>query len=374
MLFLGQEITSLKKQKLYAILDIETTGGKFNEEGITEIAIYKFDGHTVVDQFISLINPEREIQPFVVQLTGINNKMLQNAPKFFEVAKRIIEITKDCVLVAHNTSFDYRILRTEFDRLGFNFYQNTLCTIQLSKNLIPNQESYSLGKLCKALAIPMNNRHRASGDALATVQLFKLLLEKDVDKKIIRQSVKFYDHRSKNEKLTAILDTIPEVYGVFYVHNDDGKVIFMGKGKNIKKSVNQLFLKDTKRALKIQEVLSSVSYEKTGNELITQLKYHTELEELKPKYNFKRKRKIRTYDFLHPNMLLIDKGRAIEENSIIFVENNEVFGYGYTNLAFQENQIDILKSLLTPIKNKELSKIILKNYLQKKNTTKIVKL
>ncbi len=374
MLFLGQEITSLKKQKLYAILDIETTGGKFNEEGITEIAIYKFDGHTVVDQFISLINPEREIQPFVVQLTGINNNMLQNAPKFFEVAKRIIEITKDCVLVAHNTSFDYRILRTEFDRLGFNFYQNTLCTIQLSKHLIPNQESYSLGKLCKALAIPMNNRHRASGDALATVQLFKLLLEKDVDKKIIRQSVKFYDHRSKNEKLTAILDAIPEVYGVFYVHNDDGKVIFMGKGKNIKKSVNQLFLKDTKRALKIQEVLSSVSYEKTGNELITQLKYHTELEELKPKYNFKRKRKIRTYDFLHPNMLLIDKGRAIEENSIIFVENNEVFGYGYTNLAFQENQINILKSLLTPMKNKELSKIILKNYLQKKNTTKIVKL
>ena len=104
---------------MYVILDIETTGGKFNEEGITEIAIYKFDGHTVVDQFISLVNPEKPIQEFVVQLTGINNKMLRNAPKFYEVAKRIIEITKDSILVAHNAEFDTRILKTEFDRLGY---------------------------------------------------------------------------------------------------------------------------------------------------------------------------------------------------------------------------------------------------------------
>jgi len=103
---------------LYAILDIETTGGKYNEEGITEIAIYKYDGHEVVDQFISLVNPERDIQPFVVNLTGINSNMLRNAPKFYEVAKRIVEITEDCILVAHNAQFDYRILCTEFRRLG----------------------------------------------------------------------------------------------------------------------------------------------------------------------------------------------------------------------------------------------------------------
>ena len=103
---------------MYAILDIETTGGQFNEEGITEIAIYKFDGHEIVDQFISLVNPEKEIQPFVVKLTGINNAMLRTAPKFYEVAKRIIQITQDCIVVAHNSSFDYRILRIEFNRLG----------------------------------------------------------------------------------------------------------------------------------------------------------------------------------------------------------------------------------------------------------------
>ena len=113
---MGHEIT-----EMYAIVDVETTGGKFNEEGITEIAIYRFDGTKIVDQFSSLVNPQREIQPFVQRLTGINSKMLVNAPKFFEVAKRIVEITEDAVLVAHNAEFDYRIIRTEFKRLGFEF-------------------------------------------------------------------------------------------------------------------------------------------------------------------------------------------------------------------------------------------------------------
>ena len=140
---------------MYCILDIETTGGQFNEEGITEIAIYKFDGHEVVDQFISLVNPEKPIQPFVVKLTGINNAMLRSAPKFYEVAKRIIEITEGCVIVAHNASFDYRILKTEFRRLGYDFKKQTLCTVELAKKLIPEQESYSLGKLVRALGIPM---------------------------------------------------------------------------------------------------------------------------------------------------------------------------------------------------------------------------
>src|SRR5699024_3475269 len=140
---------------MYAILDIETTGGKYNEEGITEIAIYKYDGREVVDQFISLINPERSIQPFVVGLTGINSEMLRGAPKFYEVAKRIVEITEDCVLVAHNAKFDYRILRTEFSRLGYEFERKSICTVEVSKKLIPGMPSYSLGKLMYNLGIPV---------------------------------------------------------------------------------------------------------------------------------------------------------------------------------------------------------------------------
>ena len=142
---------------MYAILDIETTGGNYNEEGITEIAIYKYDGFKIVDQFISLINPIKEIQPFVVKLTGINSKMLCNAPKFYEVAKRIVEITKDCILVAHNANFDYRVLKMEFSKLGFSFERKTICTVSLSKILLPEQPSYSLGNLTRNLGIPFQN-------------------------------------------------------------------------------------------------------------------------------------------------------------------------------------------------------------------------
>jgi len=359
---------------LYTILDIETTGGKFNEEGITEIAIYKFDSHTVVDQFISLVNPEKEIQPFVVKLTGINNKMLQNAPKFYEIAKRILEITKDATLVAHNTSFDYRILRTEFDRLGYDFTRNTLCTVELSKKLILDQPSYSLGKLIKALGIPMTDRHRASGDALATVQLFKLLLEKDVTKTIIQDSVKYHDKRVEKERLQKLIASVPKELGLFYIHGADGKVIYLGRGKDIKFEVNKLFLKETKRAVKVQDRATSISYEKTGNDLFTRLKYYIELEALAPKYNFQKEKKPFLQDFNSEDFIIFDKGRALEERAVILIENKEVFGYGYTNLAFQENNIEILKTLLTPIEDKELAKAIIKNYLNKNNVQKIVRL
>lgn len=358
---------------MYAILDIETTGGKFNEEGITEIAIYKFDGHEIVDQFISLVNPEKPIQEFVVKLTGINNKMLKNAPKFYEVAKRIVEITKDCILIAHNAAFDYRILRTEFQRLGFDFERNTLCTVELSQNLIPNQSSYSLGKLTRSLGIPITDRHRATGDALATIKLFKLLLEKDANKNIIQNSIKYFDRRLEKEKLLNLVDSIPAVSGVFYVHDSNGKVIYIGRGKNIKHEINSLFLKITKRASKIQERANSISFDKTGNELFTRLRYFTELYTLSPKFNFKKKFKINSEEFNHETFLIIDKGREVEEHSIILVENNNVYGYGYTNLAYQENNLPILKQILTPFSEKEIAKTIIKNYLKRNKVQKIIR-
>jgi DNA polymerase-3 subunit epsilon len=359
---------------LYAIVDIETTGGKFNEEGITEIAVYKFDGHAIIDQFISLVNPEKEIQQFVVKLTGINNKMLQSAPKFYEVAKRIIEITENCTLVAHNTTFDYRILRTEFDRLGYDFNRNTLCTVELSQQLILDQPSYSLGKLTKALGIPMTDRHRASGDALATVHLFKLLLEKDSTKTIIQKFVKYHDKRIEKRKFQILLDAVPKDLGLFYLHDSKGKVIYLGRGKNIKAEVNKLFLKQTKRGLKVQEKAVSITYEKTGNELFTRLKYYLQLESLSPKYNLKKKRKPFFLEFNSSDFIIFDKGREIEEHAVILIEDKQVFGYGYTNLAYQESNIDILKAILTPISDKELAKTVVKNYLNSHTVQKIIRL
>ncbi|XLS30913.1 exonuclease domain-containing protein [Flavobacteriaceae bacterium M23B6Z8] len=275
---------------MYAILDIETTGGKYNEEGITEIAIYRHDGHKVTDKFISLVNPEKEIQTFVVNLTGISNHMLRNAPKFYEVAKRIVEITEDCILVAHNANFDYRILRTEFRRLGFDYQRKTLCTVELSKRLIPGKDSYSLGKLVRSLGIPVSDRHRANGDAIATVKLFKLLLSKDKEKKIIKESVIQELETQLHPKLLDIVDKLPSATGIFYVHKEDGEIIFIGKSKNIKRKVNKHFTGSDNRSKRIQNLVYAVTYEETGNELIAFLKEYEELRINKPLLNFHRRK------------------------------------------------------------------------------------
>ncbi|WP_339609147.1 exonuclease domain-containing protein [uncultured Planktosalinus sp.] len=270
---------------MYTILDIETTGGKYNEEGITEIAIYKFDGHKIIDQFISLVNPEIPIQPFVVNLTGINNEMLRQAPKFYEVAKRIVEITEETIIVAHNAKFDYRILQTEFNRLGYEFNRETLCTVELSKKLLPDVKSYSLGKLVRELGIPMSDRHRASGDAKATVTLFKLLLSKDSKKEIVSKSIRLEPKRQLDSKLLEIIEKIPSETGVYYMHREDGTIIYIGKSKNIKKRIIQHFTSDNRKSKKIQDEVYSVSYEKTGSDLIAQLKESEEIKINKPVYN-----------------------------------------------------------------------------------------
>jgi DNA polymerase III subunit epsilon len=277
---------------LYAILDIETTGGQFNEEGITEIAIYRFDGHEVVDQFISLVNPEIPIQPFVVKLTGINNDMLRSAPKFFEVAKRIIEITQDCIIVAHNASFDYRILQTEFRRLGYPFDCKTLCTVELAKVLMPEQPSYSLGKLVRSLGIPMADRHRANGDALATVKLFKMLLDKDVEKIIVKDMVQTEIVKGMAPKLLDIVESLPSKTGVYYIHREDGSIIYIGKSKNIKKRINQHFTGTTNKCKKIQLEVFTVKYEETGSELIALLKESEEIKVNQPIYNRSQRKSI----------------------------------------------------------------------------------
>ncbi|MEC8238813.1 MAG: exonuclease domain-containing protein, partial [Bacteroidota bacterium] len=270
---------------MYVVVDVETTGGKYGEEGITEIAIYKFDGLEIIDQLISLINPEKPIQPFVENLTGINDRMLRNAPKFYEIAKRIVEITTDCVLVAHNASFDYRMLQTEFDRLGFDFERKTLCTVELSKKLIPDVESYKLGKLARSLGIPLSDRHRAAGDARATLDLLKILLHKDGEKHIVKNLIKSHSNTKKPKHLLKLLKIVPASMGVYYLHNSKGDVIYIGKSKNMKRRVNQHFSSSGKKQLRIQLETDSISVEETGSELIALLKELDEIKLHKPKHN-----------------------------------------------------------------------------------------
>ncbi len=275
---------------MYAIVDVETTGGKYNEEGITEIAIYKYDGHEIVDRFASLVNPEKEIQPFVVKLTGINNAMLKRAPKFYEIAKRIIEITDDVTLVAHNAEFDHRMLRLEFERLGYDFQKPTLCTVELAQTLLPDQESYNLGKLTKALGIPITDRHRATGDALATVKLFQLLLQKDVEKNIITKSLKVHKPLKIESSLKELLEDLPNATGVFYIYNKDNEIIYISKSKNIKRRVTQLFTSSNGKSKAIQKQVAKVKFEKTGSQLIAILKEYIEVRKHKPQLNGKLKK------------------------------------------------------------------------------------
>ncbi len=357
----------------FAIIDVETTGGKFNEEGITEIAIHKFDGQHVIDSFVSLVNPEREIQPFVVNLTGINSKMLRNAPKFYEIAKRVIEIMEDCVLVAHNSSFDYRIIKNEFSRLGYPFEIPTLCTVELSKILLPDQESYSLGKLCRSVGIPMSDRHRANGDALATVKLFQVLLQKDTDKLIVKNTIKVGNQRDLSGKLLKILDTLPSLSGLFYFHRFNGDIIYIGKGKNIQKVVNQVFLKTSNQNRSLLKEMDSVTFEATGSELIANLKFEEELSVHKPKFNKNRKKNFEKVIFNHDNMILIDKGRSVEEKSVVLIENNDFQGFAYTELSHQINNLDILKSLINRSNNSLSQNIIIKKYLSGNQVERIIR-
>ena len=221
--------------------------------------------------------------------------MLRSAPKFFEVAKRIVEITKDCVLVAHNAKFDYRILSLEFERLGFKFERKNLCTVELSKQLIPDLPSYSLGKLVRALGIPMSDRHRASGDAMATTKLFELLLNKDLDKQIVKASIRMEPKRQLEPKLIAIINSLSSVTGVYYMHNEAGDIIYIGKSKNIKSRINQHFAGQNSKSKKIQLEVSAVTFEETGSELLALLKESAEIKHHKPKFNRALRRTIFTH-------------------------------------------------------------------------------
>ena len=270
---------------MFAVLDIETTGGKFDEEGITEIAIYRYDGHQIVDQFCSLVNPEREIQPFVEKLTGIRTSMLQNAPKFYEVAKRIIEITESCILVAHNAEFDYRILRTEFRRLGYTYNRKSLCTVALSQLLLPEQESFKLGKLVRSLGIPISDRHRAQGDALATLKLFQLLLEKDSQKTIISEQVKVLHKKTMPQAFYQLIEGLPTETGVYYLYGKEQELIYIGKSKNIRKRVTSHLTGKANKSKKIQQQITRVSFERTGCEFIALLKEQHEIKRNQPPLN-----------------------------------------------------------------------------------------
>lgn len=270
---------------MYCVLDIESTGGPFGKEAIMEIALFKFDGSEIVDQLISLVHPHREIQKYVSKITGITPKMLARAPRFHEIAKRILELTEGSILVGHNAEFDYRMLRQEFGRLGYPFEMKTLDTIPLTEKLIPGLASYGLDRVCEELGIHRGQKHRAEGDARATLDLLILLLEKDQEKdiSILNQSIQNSD--PLKDKIQDIKRSVKFNRGVFYLHDKEGKLLYLGTSDNIKSAINRLFIAENKLAKKLADEVYSVNTESTGNWLVSQIKKLEERRKAQPKFN-----------------------------------------------------------------------------------------
>ncbi len=271
---------NISKAIMYSIIDIETTGLSPKKGKITEIAVFVHDGEKIVDELSTLINPETEIPYRITQMTGINNKMVKDAPKFYEVAKKIVEMTEGTTIVAHNVNFDYNFIRHEFKELGYDFKREKMCTVRLSRKLLPGRRSYSLGKLCEELNIKNPHRHRAKGDATATVQLFELLLKAE-------KNLKELSLRGLNTNLDRKdIDNLPKKTGVYYFHNDKGDIIYIGKSLNIHDRVmSHLTNYNTKRALEMRNQTAAISYELTGSELVALLLESDEIKKHKPKFN-----------------------------------------------------------------------------------------
>lgn len=276
---------------IYSIIDIETTGGKPKDSKITEIAIYKHDGEKVIDEFVTLVNPEIPIPPFICNLTGINDQMVQDSPKFYEIAKKIVEFTKDTVFVAHNVAFDYGIIRHEFRNLGFDYRLPHLCTVRTSRHVIPGHDSYSLGKLTKDLGISLVGRHRAGGDAMATAKLFSILFEKDpnnLDTFIQREINPKHLHPKLN---IAFIDELPAKIGIYKFYNEEQQLIYIGKSKNIKSRIGQhLRNTTTNKAIRMQKEIVRIDYELCGTELIALIKESILIKSHQPTYNSALKR------------------------------------------------------------------------------------
>ena len=316
----------------YTIIDVETTG---QSNRMTEISIFKYDGNIVIDEYTSLINPESFIPAHITSLTGIDNQLVADAPRFEDVAQDILNITEDSIFVAHNVNFDYNVIKGEFKRIGIDFTRKKLCTVRLSRRLLPGHRSYSLGKLCKALDINLVDRHRARGDAEATVIIFELLLQQPTAAVVFKE---FLNKNSREATLPpnlpkAAFEALPNTAGIYFFKDKKGKVIYVGKAKDIKKRVLSHFYSKTKKSLEMVRETRDIDFEISGSELIALLMEDAAIKHHFPVYNVVAKRTIQSFaifsyedrkGILH---LASNKGRLVPNPIITFFNIRDVRSY-----------------------------------------------
>jgi DNA polymerase-3 subunit epsilon len=283
-----KQIKQQMKKQEYAIVDIETTGGHAGGSRITEIAIIIHDGTSIIERWETLVNPQKDIPPAIFALTGIDNEMVRDAPIFDFISEKVLALLTDRIFVAHNVNFDYSFVRHELEQSGFQWTARKLCTVRAARKIKPGLASYSLGKLCHSLDIPLINAHRAGGDAAATALLFSRLLEWDTDgelKKMIKKSAP--DQRLPPNLPPQDFEQLPETPGVYYFHNQEKKVVYVGKAVNIKKRVASHFVGNsiTPQRQHFLRDIHSISFEVCGTELMALLLECTEIKNLWPTYN-----------------------------------------------------------------------------------------
>jgi DNA polymerase-3 subunit epsilon len=277
---------------MYAIVDIETTGGHAAGHGIIELSIQVFDGQQVIEQFETLVNPFQAIPRYIQAFTGITNEMVSDAPPFEDVAEKVFTCLQGNIFVAHNVNFDYSFIKSHLERCGYSLTAKKLCTVRLSRQIFPGFPSYSLGNLCTSLEIDIENRHRAGGDAAATVVLFKKLLAQD-NKGVIEASLK----RNSKEQLLppnvpkAHFDALPNSPGVYYFHDQKGKVVYVGKAKNIRIRVNSHFSNNSgsRQKQNFMRHIHAISFQPTATELMAAILESTEIKRLWPVFNTSQK-------------------------------------------------------------------------------------
>ena len=270
---------------MYAVIDVETTGLNASHHRITEIAIYIHDGEKIIDRYESLVNPECRIPHHITALTGISNKLVFDAPKFYEIAKKIVEMTEGKVIVAHNASFDYNFIRSEFRRLYYDFRRKILCTKKLSRKLLPGLPSYGLGNLCRHLQIANPARHRAGGDAIATARLLEYLvqIEKDIENVPLRG---IYSNIPKKEVEVMLILEAMKMQNVYYFPFS-GKI----KSVNVKARVLSHLSNNTeRREIELRDRSWHISYQETGSELIASLLESDEIKKHRPVFNRSQRR------------------------------------------------------------------------------------
>ena len=278
---------------MYAIVDIETTGSYAAANSITEISIHVFDGEKVTEKFETLINPGQPIPNYITAMTGISDKMVSTAPDFEDVAEKIHRILHNKIFIAHSVSFDYSFVKGHLKESGFDLDTKKLCTVRLSRKIFPGFPSYGLGKLCDSLNITIHDRHRAGGDTEATVKLFQLLLQNDKEGHI----QKSLQRNSKEWILPPNVpkehfDALPYTPGVYYFHNEKGKVVYVGKANNIRYRVNSHFSNNSESRQKqnFMRHVHAISYQECGTELMACILESAEIKQRWPIFNSSQKR------------------------------------------------------------------------------------